>query len=123
MFQECSIHIDLQDISHFDSLIFLNTFMWNFIYVFLLSTLAFMLVPGLICFCIFRSSVPVFVEILSFGFCLVIPEFGAYIAVDHSLVHSYPKIFLLYLSLILILIAGLKSSLSIHMSASFSFIF
>ena len=34
-----------------------------------------------------------FVEILSFGFCLVNSECGAYLAVDHNLVYSYSTMF------------------------------
>ena len=42
-----------------------------------------------------------FVESLSFGFCLVNFERDACLAVDHSLVYSYPKMFLLFSCLIL----------------------
>ena len=52
------------------------------------------------CFCIFKSKVLVFGKILSFGFCLVNFECDAYLAVDHSSVHSYPETFLLSISLI-----------------------
>ena len=38
-----------------------------------------------------------FVEILSFGFYLVNYVFVSYLAFDHSLVYSYPKMFLLFL--------------------------
>ena len=57
-----------------------------------------------------------FVEILPFVFCLVNSECGAYLAVDHSLLYSYPKIYILFFRLILDLIPGLKSSFSIHIS-------
>ena len=60
---------------HFDFLIRSNTFLCNFNLVFWLATLVFMfpaiyLLGGLICFCVFKSSVLVFVEILSFKFYL-----------------------------------------------------
>ena len=54
----------------------------------------------LIYFCIFKRSVLFFVEILTFGFCLVTFECDAYLPVDHSLVYSYHKMFLLFFSLI-----------------------
>ena len=54
----------------------------------------------LIYFCIFKWSVLLFVEILTFGFCLVTFECDAYLPVDHSLVYSYHKMFLLLFSLI-----------------------
>ena len=50
-----------------------------------------------------------FIEILSFGFCLVNFECNAYLIVDHSLVYSYPKTFLLLLSLILTAWAWFKT--------------
>ena len=55
---------------------------------------------GLICFCIFKSSVLLFAEILSFSFFLVNSECDVYLPVDNSLVYSYPKIFLVFSSLI-----------------------
>ena len=54
----------------------------------------------LIYFCIFKWSVLLFVEILTFGFCLVTFECDAYLPVDHSLVYSYHKMYLLFFSLI-----------------------
>ena len=48
---------------------------------------------GLIWFCIFKSSV---LEILSFSFCLVNSDCDVHLPVDHSLVYSYPKLFLLF---------------------------
>ena len=46
---------------------------------------------------IFKSRVLVFfVEILSFGFCIVNSECDAYLAVYNSLFYSCPKIFLLF---------------------------
>ena len=63
-----------------------------------------------------------FVEILSFGFYIVLSECGAYLAVDHKLVYSrYPKMFLLFFSIILSLIPVLNPSFSIHISVLFSF--
>ena len=41
MFRGCLIHIYLQDIPHFDSLILSNTFLCNFLFVFWLAALAF----------------------------------------------------------------------------------
>ena len=59
---------------------------------------------GLVCFCIFKSSAPVFCRILSFGFCLVNSECDVNLAVDHSLVYNHSKTFLLFFSLILSLV-------------------
>ena len=53
-----------------------------------------------------------------FGFWKVNSECRAYLAVDKSLVYSNPKIFLVFLSLILSQIPGLKSSFLIHISIS-----
>ena len=62
VFQSC---LFLKDVPLFDSLILSNTFLCNFPLVFWLVTNALMfpviyLVLGLICFCIFRSSILVF---------------------------------------------------------------
>ena len=55
---------------------------------------------GLICFCIFNSSVLDFCRNSFFRFCLANSECNAYLAVDHSLVYSsYPKMILLFFSL------------------------
>ena len=63
------------------------------------------------------------VEIFPFGFYLVNFECGAYLAFDHSLVNCiYPKIFILFFSLILSLIPVLKPSDSIHISVAFCFL-
>ena len=58
------------------------------------------------------------VKILSFGFHLFNSQCGANLAVDHNLVYSYSKMFLLSFILILSLILVLKPSFSIHMSDS-----
>ena len=50
----------------------------------------YLVLGGLICFCIFNLSFLVFVEIMSFGFYLVNFECGVNQAVDYSLVYSYP---------------------------------
>ena len=56
----------------------------------------------LICFSYFLSKISsFFVEILSFSFPQTNFECDAYLVVDHSLVYSYPKMFLLFLYLIL----------------------
>ena len=47
----------------------------------------------LICLCVFKSIVLVFVEILHFDFYLVYSECHLYLSIDHSLVYSYPKNF------------------------------
>ena len=52
-----------------------------------------MLVHGMICFCIFKSSLLFFVEILPYGFCLANSGYGAYLAVDQNLVYCYPEMF------------------------------
>ena len=95
MFQGCLIQIDLQNVFYFVSLILSNTFLCNFLLVFWLATLAFLLVLGLTYFCIFKSIVlaSFFLEILSFGFCLVNSEGRAYLVVDHRLVYSYVNCF------------------------------
>ena len=73
MFQGCLIIIDLQDVLHFDSLILPYTFLCNCPLVFLLKTFEF----------IFPNQIlEVFVEILSFGFCLINSESDEYLAVD-----------------------------------------
>ena len=79
----------------------------------------------LICFYIFKSNILVFfVEICSFAFYLVNSKCEAYLAVDQSLVYgSYPKVFLLFFSLILSLIPVLAPSFLIHILVSFSFCF
>ena len=97
MSQGCLIHIDLQEFPHFYSLTLSNTFLCNSRPVFWLGTLV--------------------VEILSFSFCLVNSECGTYLVVDHSLVYSYPKMFLLNFSVML----TLKPSFAIYISVSFSF--
>ena len=48
-------------------------------------------------------------EILYCGFCLFNCEGGAYLAVYHNLVYSYPKVFLLLFSLVLSLIPILNN--------------
>ena len=55
-------------------------------------------------FFVFSNRFLVFWRILSFGFCLSNSECNAYLPVDHSLVYSHPKIFLLFFSLILRLV-------------------
>ena len=52
-------------------------------------------------FFVFRSKFLVFLQKFSYGFCPVHFECDAILAVDHSFVYSYPKMFLLYSSLIL----------------------
>ena len=69
-------------------------------------------------FCIFKSSV--LVEVLSFGFYLVNSECVVYLAVAHSLVYSYPKMCVLFFSLIL-LEPNSKPSFSIHLPVLFYF--
>ena len=62
-------------------------------------------------FCTFKSSVLVLCRnSVFFSFCLVNSKCGAYQAAEHDFVHSYPKMFLLFFSLILGLVSGLKSS-------------
>ena len=59
-------------------------------------------------------------ESLAFGFYLVNFDRGAYLAVDHSLVYSYPKMSLLFISLNLTLLEpGLQQYISIYISVSF----
>ena len=61
---------------------------------------------------------------MSFGFYLVNSECGAYLAVDQNLVYGgYPKMFLLFLSLILSLSLVLKLSFSNYILVSFSICF
>ena len=80
MFQGCLILIDLQDVHQFDSLILSNIFICNCLLVFWLATIKF----------IFSNQVlKFFVEILSFGFCLINSECSAYLAVDQSLLYKY----------------------------------
>ena len=62
-----------------------------------------------------------FIEILSFGFCLVNSECDAYLPVDYSLVYGHSKIFLIF-SVESNLEPGLKPSFSIHISLSFCFL-
>ena len=79
VFQSCLIHTDLQDFPHFDSLTLSNIFLYNFLLVFWLATLALIFpaiylvlagwIEGLICFCIFKSSVLVFCR--NFVFCFL----------------------------------------------------
>ena len=69
------------------------------------------------------KSFSFFVEILCFGFCLVSSDCDAYLAVDHSLVYSYAKMFLLFFSLIWILIPGLKPLFSITFRFRFRLVF
>ena len=113
MFQSCLIHIDFEDVPHFDSFILLKAFLCNVLLVFRLATLAFMfpaicLVLGLIWFFIFKSSVPLFCRALCFYFHLVNFECCAYLVVDNNLVNSYPKMLLLFFSLNLSLIPVLN---------------
>ena len=110
----------------FDSYRFSNTFMCSFLLVFWLATLAFILVLELFFFFFLNFQIKCssyFVEIVFPFYFPVNSECGAYLAVDHSLVYSYPKTFLLYLSLILSLIPDLRSSFSIHISVSCSLVF
>ena len=59
-------------------------------------------------------------ENLSFGFYLVNFERGTYLAVDHSLVYSYSRMSLLFISLMLTLLEpGLQQYISTHISVSF----
>ena len=132
VFQVCLIHIYLQYVPHFDSLIHSNIFLQYFLFVFCIGWQRFLLlfilvlhwwVVGLmICICIFISSVfKFFIEILSFGFCLVSSECDAYPPVDYSLVYGHSKMFLI-LSVESNLDFGLKPSFSIHISLSFCFL-
>ena len=84
-----------------------------------------LLLLGLFYFCIFvfKSSVLVFCGNSVFWFVSDLSECGAYLAVDHSLDHSCPKMFLLFSSLILSLIPDLKPFSSIQILVPFSFIF
>ena len=54
------------------------------------------------------SQVFSFVQVLSFGVCLVNSECSAYLGVDQNLVYSYPKMILIFFCLILGLISVLK---------------
>ena len=81
--------------------------------------------PVGLCFCIFKSKVLVFCRILYFGFCLSNSVCDTYLAVDHSSVYSYPKMFILFFSLLTsveCLEPGLKPSFSIHIFVSFCFL-
>ena len=109
-FLGCLIHIYLQYVPPFDSLILSNTFLYNFLLVFWLATFAFTrahsyslsTTQGLvICLRIFICIFQFFVESLSFGFSLVSFEHDTYLAVDHSLDYGYPIVFLLFINLIL----------------------
>ena len=89
--------LDLHDVLHFDSLIFSNIFLCNFLLVYRQV--------GLIFFCVFRSSVLIFCRNSLYGLYLANSECDAYLAVGHSLVYnSYPKMFLLFFILILSLV-------------------
>ena len=125
VFQSCLIHTDLQDVLHFDSLIFNHSFLCNFLLVFWLATLAF-ISPA-----IYRGDLLLHFQIKysSFlqKFCLLVS-----VQLILSVVHiqylitvqflvATLKIFLLFFSLILNLISVLKPSFSIHISVSFSF--
>ena len=105
--------LDLQDVPQFDSLIISNIFLCNFLPFFFFFFFGWQhLLPwvstrqvGLICFCIFKSSVLVFCRKSLFVFCLTNSECDTYLATDHSLVYSgYPKMFLLFYSLIFSLV-------------------
>ena len=101
MFRGCLI----QDYLNFLSLIHSNTFLCSFLLVFSLATLAFM---GPFMFPTFISSMQVdgflvekfLVEMRPVAFPLVNFECDAYLAVNHSLFYSYPKMFLPFFSLI-----------------------
>ena len=98
----------------------------HFVLVFWLATLAFMFLAiyllGELIFFVFSSQLFLhFVEILCFDFYLVNFECSAYLSVDHSSVHSYPKYFYYFFRLILSLILVLKPPFSIHISVSFLF--
>ena len=58
---------------------------------------------------------------MSFGFYLVNLDCSAYLAVDHGLVYSYSKMFLLFFRLIFSLIPVSKPPFLIHISVLFSF--
>ena len=117
-FWECLIHVYFTDVPHFDSFsqipfcaVSFLSFGWQHLHLwahscFLLfiSTLQ----VGLICFYIFKSNVLVFCR-QTFGFCIVNSECDAHLAVDNSLVYSYPKMFLLFFSLILTAWAWFKT--------------
>ena len=80
--QSCLIH---KYVPHFDSLILSNTFLYDFLLVYWLATLAFMfaaihLFINLFCFCIFKSSILVLLQ----KFCLVV-----FIWLILSVVHIY----------------------------------
>ena len=107
VFQGCLIHIYLQYVPHFDSLIHLNPpscdiFFSSFALAGNVS--CYLLVLhwagiGLICISIFISSVLAFCR--NFVFWLILnSECDAYLPVDHSLVYGHSKMFLI-LSLIL----------------------
>ena len=82
---------NFQDFPHFDSLNLSNTSLCNFLLVFWFGWQDFL-----------HSCIHIFfVKILSFGFCLVNSECDAYVSVDHSLAYSHPKMFQLFVSLIL----------------------
>ena len=107
VFQGCLIHIYLQYVPHFDSLIHSNIFLRYFLLVFCIGWQLFLLfilvlhwwaVGLMICICIFISSVLLFYR-----------DFG----------HS--KMFLV-LSVESNLELGLKPSFSIHISLSFCFL-
>ena len=100
---------------------FFNPFKYlpvNLFLVFWQATLVFMLVLGHVSTCIFKPYILVFCRNC---FCLVNSESGVYLVVDQNLVYNYPKMFLLFFSLILGLIPGLNPSFLIHVSVSFLF--
>ena len=110
VFQGCLIHIYLQYVPHFDSLIhsipscdiFFSSFAcigWQRFLLFISTALGRYRADLYFYFHI-KCSV-FFAEILSFGFCLVNSECDAYLPVDHSLVYGDSKMFLI-LSLILV---------------------
>ena len=97
VYQGCLIHIYLQDVPDFDTLILSNAFLWNFLLVFcfgwqLLNSCYLLFISteqviGLICICIFISSVLVFL----WKFCLLVffpvnSACDAYPPVDHNVV-------------------------------------
>ena len=92
-----------------DSIILSNTFLCNFLFVFCFGWhhlhLRFLLQlfistrQGFVF--VFSNQVFQFhVEIMCFSFCLVNSECDAYLPVDHSLIYSHSKMFLLIFSLI-----------------------
>ena len=84
-----------------------------------LAILTFVLVLGVICFCISSEVYKFFVEVISFSFCLVKSLCVSYLTINHSLVYSYPKIFALFRSLI----QSLNFSLTPYFLIQFSVLF